>query len=393
VSAVDLESQQALLAAVQALAPRLAGWADQIEQERRLPPPLVDALIEAGLFRMLLPRSLNGGEVAPATFASVIEAVAKIDASTAWCLSQASGCSMAAAYLEPAVAWRIFGDRRAVLAWGPGADSHAVAVPGGYRVTGRWSFASGCHHATWLGGSCQIVEPDGRRRTRPDGTPDSRTMLFPATAAEIIDIWQVSGLCGTGSDAFAVADLFVPAEHSIARDEAAERREPGPLYLFMHNNLYAAGFASVALGIGRATLDAVVELAQAKTPRGFRGLLRDSAVIQSQVAECEARLRSARAFLHTTLHDVWAAVTASGQLTLEQRVLIRLAATAAIHQAARVVDTTFHAAGATAIFTSNPFERRFRDMHAVTQQVQGRQDHYETVGRFLLGLEPDQGFL
>ncbi len=152
------------------LAPQIGGWADQAEQERQLPQPLLAALIDAGLFRLLLPRSLNGAEVDPVTFVEVIEEVAKLDASSAWCLCQASGCSMVAAYLRPDVAAAIFGnDPRAILAWGPGLDARAVAVEDGYRVTGTWSFASGGRHATWLGGACPIYEADGtpRRGARP----------------------------------------------------------------------------------------------------------------------------------------------------------------------------------------------------------------------------------
>ena len=395
-SAVSHDAGAALLQTARDLGPRVAADADQIEADRQLPKPLVAALADAGLFRMLLPRSLGGAEVEPLAFARVIEEIARADASTAWCLSQACGCSMIAAVLEPAVAWEIFSaDPRAILAWGPAPDGRAsaVAVDGGYRVTGRWSFASGCRHASWLGGVCPVEEPDGTPRRRPDGSPDIRTMLFPAADAEIIDIWRVSGLRGTGSDAFAVRDLFVPAGRAARRDDAATRREPGPLYLFPLTSLYASGFASVALGIARASLDAFIELARDKTPRGARSVLRENAVIQAQVARAEAQHRSARAWLHATLHDIWTAVSAHGVLTLEQRATIRLATTYAIHQSAEVVDTAYHAAGATAIFDANPFERRFRDIHAVTQQAQGRQAHYETVGQFLLGLDPDRLFL
>ena len=173
--------------------------AEQIEEERRLPPSLVASLHEAGLFRMLLPRALAGGEVDPVTFVRVIEEIAKADASTAWCLCQASGCSMTAAYLEPAVGAEIFGqDPLAVLAWGPGPDARAVAAEGGYRVTGTWSFASGCRHATWLGGECPITDADGAARRRADGKPRTRTMLFPAGRATMIDVWHVSGLTRHG---------------------------------------------------------------------------------------------------------------------------------------------------------------------------------------------------
>jgi alkylation response protein AidB-like acyl-CoA dehydrogenase len=393
---MDVRSSQtrsALLHAVADLGPRIEALADEIERARQLAEPLVASLIDAGLFRMLLPAGFGGHEVDPITFATVIEAVARHDASTAWCLCQASGCSMIAAALEPAVAQVVFDGGHGILAWGPSPDARAEAVEGGYRVTGQWSFASGCRHATWLGGVCTVVGPDGSPRRRPDAAPDIQTMLFPATAAEIIDVWHVSGLRGTGSDTVVVADLFVPAEYAARRDDPTQVRETGPLYRFPLNSLYATGFSSVALGVARRMLDEFIVLAHDKTPRAARSSLRESAVVQAQVAQAEAQWRSARALLHTTLDEVWRDVCHTNVLTLAGRIQIRLAATYAIQQAARVADTAYYAAGATAIFAANPFERRFRDIHAVTQQVQGRQDHFETVGRFLLGLEPSQAFL
>jgi alkylation response protein AidB-like acyl-CoA dehydrogenase len=376
------------------LAPQIETWADHIERERRLAGPVLDALFAQGMFRLLLPRVLDGAEVDPVTFVTVIEEIAKADASTAWCLCQASGCSMSAAYLPPDVAWNVFGnDRRSVLAWGPGPDARAVAVEGGYRLTGMWSFASGCRHATWLGGHAPICERDGNFRRNSAGRVVERTMLIPAEEAQIVDVWHVSGLKGTGSDAFAVSDVFVPHEYSISRDDPAERRQPGPLYCFPAGSLYASGFAGVALGIARRMLDAFRGLATEKTPRGFKRPLAESAVIQSQVAQAEAQLRSARTFLLSSLDEIWRAVGSSGVLTLDQRVLIRLASTYAIHQAKGVADTMHHAAGATAIFVESAFDRGFRDIHAVTQQLQGRQAHFETVGRFLFGLEADTTFL
>ncbi len=377
-----------------ALAPEIEARADQIEQERRLPEPVLAALFEAGLFRLLLPRSLDGGEVDPVTFARVMEEVAKADASTAWCLCQAAGCSMSAAYLSHDVAMEIFGrDRRAVLAWGPGPGARAIAVDGGYRVTGTWSFASGGRHATWLGAHCPISEPDGSSRRTPNGKLVERTMLFPAASATFVDVWHVSGLKGTGSDAYTVDDLFVPHDHSISRDDPAERRQPGLIYCFPTGSFYASGFASVALGIARRMLDAFVSLAREKTPRGYKRPLANNAVIQSQVGQAEAQLSSARRFLMGSLADIWGAVGSSGTLTMDQRMLIRLASTYAIHQAKAVADVTHHAAGATSIFVDSAFDRGFRDIHAVTQQLQGRQAHFETVGQFMLGIEPDTTFL
>jgi indole-3-acetate monooxygenase len=197
------------------------------------------------------------------------------------------------------------------------------------------------------------------------------------------------GLRGTGSDKYSVADLFVPERHVAARDHDSTRREDGLLYRFSSLQLYASGFAGVAMGIARSTLDSFVELARDKVPFRGKRSLRDNNVVQSQVAQAEARLHSARAFLLGSLEDITAEVERVGRITLAQRMTIRLASTFAIHQSLDVVDTAYHAAGSTAIFEENPFERRFRDIHTVSQQLQGRQEHFETVGQHLLGLEPD----
>jgi alkylation response protein AidB-like acyl-CoA dehydrogenase len=319
----------------------------------------------------------------------VIEEIAKHDASTAWCLGQACGCTMTAAYLDPEVAREIFGGKCGIVAWGPPGPAEARAVSGGYRLSGTWSFASGSHHASWLGAHVPILGTDGTPQLRPDGGPVMRTLLFPKASARFADIWHVIGLRGTGSDSYTVTDLFVPEAYTVLREAAARPRQPGLLYAFSSSNIYASGFAGVALGIARSALDAFVELARDKIPRGAKSTLRDNNVIQAQVAQSEARLGAARAFLLGSLDDIWHEAAASGRLTIDDNTTIRLASTWAIHQAREVVDIVYHAAGASAIFESNPFERRFRDIHTVVQQYQGRQAHFETVGQVLLGLQPE----
>jgi alkylation response protein AidB-like acyl-CoA dehydrogenase len=375
------------------LAPRIAAAADEIERQRRLPDPLVAALHDAGLFRMLLPRALGGAELDPATFVRVTEAIARADASAAWVICQTNGCSMTAAYLRPDVARAIFGGEPAgVLAWGPPTTSRAIVEDGGYRLSGTFNFASGSRHASWLGGQAPVVEADGTPRRR-HGAAERRTLLFPAASVTMQDVWHTIGLRGTGSDSFVVTDLFVPQEHSFARDDPAERRYQAPLYCFPQGSLYASGFAGVAMGIARSLLEDFVALATDKTPRGYSRPLRESAVTQSLVAQAEARLGAARVYLLSSLREIWSAVGRTRALGLDQRVTIRLAASHAIRQAREVADFAYHAAGGTAVFTSNAFERRFRDIHTVSQQLQGRDDHFEAVGKFLLGLEPDTTFL
>jgi len=383
-----------ILSRARALVPQVAALAVDIEHGRRLPPPLLESLHEARLFRLLLPRSLDGLETDPVTFFCVIEIIAAADASTAWCLAQAGGCAMAAAYLEPSVAQRVFGDARAVLAWGPGSKAKAVVEQNGYRVSGVWAFASGCRHATWLGAQCPIFEADGTPRLGDTGTPVLRTLLVPAADVEWADIWNVVGLRGTGSDQFALTDHFVRHDHSITREFQKECRESGPLYRMSSLTCYELGFAGVALGLARASLDVFVDVARSKVPRGMKSPIRDNAVVQSGAAQAEVRVRAARAFLVQATQQIWHDIAHAGSaLTLDHRMTLRMASTHAIHAAREAVDFAYNAAGTTAIFDSHPLERRFRDMHTVTQQLQGRLSHFETVGAYLLGGEPDLTFV
>jgi alkylation response protein AidB-like acyl-CoA dehydrogenase len=377
------------IARARSLGPVLAASADEIERNRELPQSVVSALIDNGLFCLLQPRSLGGAELDPMTYMQVVEQIASLDASTGWCVEQANGCSMVAAFLEPEVAQEIFGAPDGILAWGPVGPAELSAVPGGFRLTGAWNFASGSHHANWLGAHVVVHGPDGGTLCRADGGEILRTLLFPKSCATITDIWHVVGLRGTGSNRYSVTDVFIPERHTVLRDSKVMPREPGRLYCFSSSNMYAVGVAAVALGIARGMITDFTELATEKVPRGARQRLCENQVIQLQRAQAEARLGSARAFLLSGLAEIWDAVGETGELSLEQNTLIRLASTWAIDQAREVVSTLYHGAGATAIFDNRPFERRFRDMHTASQQAQGRQAHYETIGRVLFGLELD----
>ena len=223
-----------------------------------------------------------------------------------------------------------------------------------------------------------------------------RTVVFPKSKTKFTDIWHTIGLRGTGSDQYAVKDLFVPEAYSlrsIARNSPDKRREMGLLYCFSSLSLYAAGFAGVAMGCARSSLASFIELARDKIPRGARITMRNNNVIQSQVGQAEARLASAYGYLIRSLEDITDAVRERGHITLDERMTIRLASTFCIHTALEVTDILYQAAGATAIFNENPFERPWRDVHSVSQQLQGRQIHFETVGQHLMGLEPDNSWL
>jgi alkylation response protein AidB-like acyl-CoA dehydrogenase len=393
-SSADLAGDSSVIARAAAVSAAVAAASDEIEAGRRLPPALLDRLHEAELFRLLLPRSSNGIETDPVTFFHVIETIARADASTAWCLSQAGGCAMSAAYLDLPVAHAIFGnDPRAVLAWGPGPKVRAVECDGGYRVTGVWAFASGGRHATWLGAHCPIFSADGSPRLDDNGLPRERTMLVRSQDVVWTDIWNTVGLRGTASDQFALNDFFVRADHSITREFDRECRESGPLYRMGSGTCYQVGFSGVACGIARSALDGFIDVARNKVARGARGVLRDNAVVQSGLAQAEVNLRAARGFVLLTMAEIWKHLCAGSLITVEQRITVRMAATHAIHKAREAVDFAYNAAGATAIFENHPLERRFRDIHTVTQQLQGQLRHFETVGAWMMGAEADLTFV
>jgi indole-3-acetate monooxygenase len=398
------------LALARGLTPVLSHAGPSIDATKTLPKDILDALFDAKLFRMFLPRSLGGDELDLPTFFQVIHALAEGDASAAWSVAQSNGCAMSAAYMEPSAARELFQDARAVLAWGfPVGPCHATPVEGGWRVTGTWGFGSGSRHATWLGGHCQVVDAQGLPLKRADGSPRERTALFPRSSVTIIDDqWNVIGLRGTGSDTYGVTDMFVATRHSVVAravggdqqrpaDEILqaepERRETGPLYRFSPTLAYQAGFSAVALGLARAMLNSFIELASKKSPAGGAVLLRDNAVIQERVAISQARLASMNAWMMESLRESWEGCLAAGTHAFEHRVNMRLAATYAIREASKVVEDVYADAGATAIFAANPFERRLRDMHAVAQQIQSNPMHLQTAGQYYLGLKPSTRFI
>jgi len=376
------------LARARELAGPLAEAGDEIERTRRIPERLLSRLHGQGLFRLLLPRDLGGGEVEPGAYVLALEELARHDASVAWNVFVGNSAALIAPYLPLDTAREIFADPRSVIAWGPPHKGLADAEPGGYRVGGTWEFASGCRQANWMGVHCRVREGDGNLRLNEAGRPTFRTLLFPSHRAVLHDTWDTIGLRGTASDSYSVKDLFVAEAYSAPRDDPGLRRKSGPLYAFPQQTLYAVGVAAVALGIGRAMLSAFTDLAADKTPRG-QARLAETASVQAGVAHGEATLGAARAYLLEALAEVYAGAGETEPIDIPDRARVRLAATHAIHGASDVTDWVYKAAGVSAIFPGTPFERRFRDMHTLTQQIQARGSHYETAGQVLLGMPPE----
>jgi alkylation response protein AidB-like acyl-CoA dehydrogenase len=374
------------------LAPAIQDAADEIEQTRELPRPLFEALADAGLFQMLVPRQLGGAELDLPTYIRVIEEIAKADASTAWCINQGGVWATHAVCVPPALAREIWVDTpRGVVANTPAPTATAIPVDGGFRVTGRQGFSTGSRHAAWVAARGKIVE-DGRPRRLASGAEDVRFFLFPVGEVELLDTWHTRGMRGTGTHHFALRDAFVPEERTFLV-AAPPRPGYGPLYAVPRSLMFATGDAATALGLARRTLDVFVELASAKTPGYSSTLLRDQPMVQYEVGQAEAHLRAARALLTETVCEVWGPICATGVMTLPQRVALRTATTFALRGGASVVDVAYNLAGATAVFESHPIQRYFQDAHVITQHVQARLGHYELVGRYYLGLEPDSQYV
>jgi indole-3-acetate monooxygenase len=385
---MDTQTRPDPVARARELGAEIAIAAGEIERTQRFPDALLERLHEARLYRMLLPRSAGGDQIEPAVYVAAIEELARHDASIAWNIFGGNSAALIAAYLEPAISRAIYADPRSTLAWGPPNTTCAKAVEGGYRLSGRWDFGSGCRQARWMGAHCQVLEQDGALRLNRLGQPTIRTLLFPASEATLLDNWQTIGLRGTASESYCVDDLYVSEAFSSTREDPTLRRERGPLYAFTMQGLYATGVSATALGIARAMLSEFIALASHKSPRGLIRLA-DSAVVQAEVARAEARLGSARAYLIETLGTVYAEADDVAPIEVADRARVRLACTNAIHGATEVVDFAYKAAGVDAIFPGSPFERRFRDMHTLSQQIQARGAHFEAVGQILLGVPPE----
>jgi alkylation response protein AidB-like acyl-CoA dehydrogenase len=368
-----------------ALAPTVEQFRDEGEQRRQLPGPVFDALRAAGLFRLWVPRALGGAEVDVETMLSVVEELSRQDGSAGWSVMIAGNHSLLWGYLEPTVAEGLMaGNPNAVIAGTIFAGSGtARPQPGGYRVSGRWAFASDCHHADCLVASSLVQDADGPRRA-PDGSPQLHAFLLPVAACEIVDTWVTTGLRGTGSHDFQARDVFVPEGHYWRPSDVA--RQPGPLFNALVYNFWAPNIAAVALGIARAALDSFLELASAKRTNRNPTVLAQRETIQERVGEAEALVRAGRAFVFEAVRDSWATLTSGGALSERQSALNRLAAATAVRSAVEAVDIVYAAAGGSSIYARNPLERCFRDVHVVPHHAVVGPAVFANAGRSFLGL-------
>jgi alkylation response protein AidB-like acyl-CoA dehydrogenase len=368
-----------------ALAPVVAQWRDAGEQERHVPRPLFEVLCDAGVFRMSVAKAVGGAEVDEETIVQVIEELARQDGSVGWNVMIGSGTAIIASYLPAAALREVYrSGPNTIIAGALPPKGAAMPVPEGFRLTGRWTFASGCHQAGWMLGTSAVMA-HGTPRLRPDGRPDVRTFFVPVGACEILDTWHTAGLRGTGSHDWQVTDVLVPEGQSfpVLFDGPSA---PGCLSVRDFAAYAGPRVAAVALGIARDAIDAFTALAMTKTPLLATSTLATQHTTHERVGRAEALLRAGRAFLYETVRALPYSPTWSEALSDDLRASIRLASTHAAQNAAEAVDLMFNAAGTTAIYASSRLERCFRDVHVATQHIAVAPSNIEMVGQYVLGL-------
>lgn len=373
-----------LVEAALALEPRVRASAEQVEREGRLPDDLVRALSEAGLFRMLVPRSLGGGEVDPIVQMEVLEAISRGDGSVGWVTAILSGTAWTTSYLRPDVAAEILADPHALLAGtlGIASGGRAVAVDGGYRLSGRWPFGSGSQHANWLVSRSVVFDGDAPRMDPNSGGPVTRVLLFPATEATILNTWDVTGLSGTGSNDYTTDDLFVPEERTFELVGRTPYHD-GPLYL---GRFFLLAHGAHALGIARSAVDALKEMMGSKREgaSGAGAMVKDRVYVQVAVAQAEALVRGGRAYLWEATREIWDEATSTGAIGTESRSLARLANCAAFDNALAAIDLMYKVGGGASVYRRTPLQRYFRDIHTASQHSVVGPGTYEQIGYALL---------
>jgi alkylation response protein AidB-like acyl-CoA dehydrogenase len=360
------------------LVDRVRGHADEIERAARIPPPLASDLRAAGLFTLLLPRMLGGPQMEFPAYVHLVQAFAEADGSVAWCINQASVLATLSLQLPGEVAREIWQSPRTTLANGPPAGCEATPCENGYRLTGTWTFSSGITHADWLVGVATLTTTDGERR--------ALWSFFPKEAADVTESWAVSGLKGTASYSFSVETLFVPFDHAttLRRDPTADR-----LYQVPMNLLFACGFAAVALGVSRAAIDFAIARTRTKTKRFSKNTMAQDLAVQGELGVAEAEWSAVNALLHNAVGRAWDSLTKTPVLDVDGKIRLRMAATHTIRACKSVTDRVYDLCSTDSIFHGSDIQRRFQDIHVISQHLQGRPEIYRMVGSHLVGLPFD----
>jgi indole-3-acetate monooxygenase len=376
---------EGLLQKLEGLRPAIRARREEIEKARRLPSDLVNDLRRTGLFGLGVPRAIGGQEAAPLDILRAIETIASADGSTGWCAMIGTANGLTSGYLNERGARELFQDPTVPWAGIAAPLGQARPVDGGFRVTGRWPFASGITHSEWLWAGCMVMD-NGKPRMTPHG-PEIFHACFPIGQVQVHDTWFVSGLAGTASNDVSVSDAFVP-EHWVFDLFDPAKHRPEPLYQLPSIGWFVSQVATVSLGIARGALDELVEIAQTKVPTFSAAVLADRPVAQIDLARAEAALGAARAGLFDSVDDLWRTACAGKQPTIRQVARNRAAAIHAAETGASAARTAHVLSGGSSIYSSSPLQRHMRDAEAITHHFTVAPHVWEDAGRVFLGRKP-----
>jgi alkylation response protein AidB-like acyl-CoA dehydrogenase len=372
----------AILANARALGPAIEEAADAIARERRLPDDLVESMRRAGLFRIAFPRAWGGPEMDILRQCALMEILAYHDASAAWVAMICSDSGHYAARIEDAEARALYPDLDLLTAGALAPIGQAHRTEGGFTVTGRWQFGSGCLHADRMIGGCILLE-NGVPVMADNGLPEYRVVWLPKDRVEIHDTWYTTGLAGSGSNDYSVKDVFVPAAHSFHPFRSGVRTEP----LYRYHGFFFANLPAVALGCARRMIDELRKLAYGKMTMPAMQLMKDEYRVQVALADATARLGAARAYQNERIGAVWETLLRGDLPTLEQRAGIGMMSAHGIQTALAVAEIVCEAAGTTALYATSPFDRRRRDLMTIAGHFIGQRRAYQTAGQLLFGDE------
>jgi indole-3-acetate monooxygenase len=375
------------VAAARRLQPLIREHADETERGRRLAAPVVEALRSSGLFMMGLASQMGGHETPILQALRAIEEVSYADGASGWNVMITFDTELWAGFLRGASRDLVASITQPIVTGTLSSPGKIEKTDGGYRISGRWKFGSGCQNADVILVGAVLCE-GGKPTLTSRGAPQLLQIALRPSEVNILDTWRVTGLRGTGSHDFTIDNLLVAAERALPLN-ITEPFERGPLYAFPMLASFAVAKGAVALGIARHAIATFKELAHTKVPATKSRALREQPSTQIDLAHAEAIVHSSRAFLNQAVEEGWQELVAGRQIPEQLRALIRLAATDCVGRCAEAVDLMYKAAAASAIHESCALERCFRDAHVVGAHITVQPAMYEAVGRVLLDLPPD----
>jgi len=380
-----MSNHDTLLQAAEQLREECYDRADEIEQARRIPADVSQKIAEAGFYRLGAPATIGGLEAAPATSSEIFETLAQGDASCAWVAFIGTTSSLSLAAVPVDTAATVFATPQTLVTGVFAPTGIAEQVEGGFRVSGRWQWGSGSQNADWIMGGC-MLKKDGEPILDKRGNPRSHMMMMQAKDIGFHDTWHVSGLRGSGSLDYQANDVFVPEERAVGYLKS-QLPKATPLYAFPNFTFLALGIGAICMGIARASIDELVELAASKKRISSSKTIAEQTMAQMKLAQAEADLRSARLFYYDAISQAWPDAQAGKKVSVEQRRNIRLAVNNSVTKSVAVVEEMYTLGGGSAIYARSRLQRQFRDIHVAKSHIMVAPSILETVGRLFFGLD------